>query len=317
MEEPLLPEEEDAPSKLRLVAKLAVGLVFLVPVYYLAGMLYLHKIDDDPTLALNVEVPVGGSRAVAVAAALIDREVNHNRWVANDPWFMPGSMLDNMPQFQEGVIASIARFGIELTDHIARVRGSSQIDADADDAAGRLKYPGNVWIFEWSATPVQQSSESSYRKALESLTRYNRRLAENEATFERRADNLLDTLDRIASDIGSSSAALYDKIDRTEGAWFDFDADNLFYANKGRLYGYYMLLLGLGDDFRSVIEGRDLQTAWDQLIFSFERAAGLQPWVVINGDLDSQIKPNHLAAQGFLLLRARTQLREVTNILLK
>ena len=273
MEEPLLPEEEDAPSRLRLVAKLAVGLVFLVPVYYLAGMLYLHKIDDDPTLALNVEVPVGGSRAVAVAAALIDREVNHNRWVANDPWFMPGSMLDNMPQFQEGVIASIARFGIELTDHIARVRGSSQIDADADDAAGRLKYPGNVWIFEWSATPVQQSSESSYRKALESLTRYNRRLAENEATFERRSDNLLDTLDRIASDLGSSSAALYDKIDRTEGAWFDFDADNLFYANKGRLYGYYMLLLGLGDDFRSVIEGRDLQTAWDQLIFSFERAA--------------------------------------------
>ncbi len=27
--------------------------------------------------------------------------------------------------------------------------------------------------------------------------------------------------------------------------------------------------------------------------------------------------PNHLTAQGFYLLRARTQLRELTNILLK
>ncbi|MEZ5826605.1 MAG: DUF2333 family protein [Geminicoccaceae bacterium] len=159
--------------------------------------------------------------------------------------------------------------------------------------------------------------ESSYRKALEDLTKYNERLAKGDAVFERRSDNLLTTLDRIASDIGSSSAALYEKIDRTEGAWFDFDADNLFYANKGRLYGYHMLLVGLGEDFRSVIQSRDLQSSWDQLIFSFERAAALQPWVVINGDLDSQIKPNHLAAQGFLLLRARTQLREITNILLK
>ena len=31
----------------------------------------------------------------------------------------------------------------------------------------------------------------------------------------------------------------------------------------------------------------------------------------------SQFFPSHLASQGFFLLRARTQMREVTNILLK
>jgi len=47
------------------------------------------------------------------------------------------------------------------------------------------------------------------------------------------------------------------------------------------------------------------------------QAASLQPWVVINGAPDAQFMPSHLAAQGFFLLRARTQLREITNILLK
>jgi hypothetical protein len=39
--------------------------------------------------------------------------------------------------------------------------------------------------------------------------------------------------------------------------------------------------------------------------------------VVVNGDPAGQLLPSHLAAQGFFLLRARTQLKEVTNILLK
>jgi len=38
---------------------------------------------------------------------------------------------------------------------------------------------------------------------------------------------------------------------------------------------------------------------------------------VFNASPSSQFIPNHLAVQGFYLLRARTQLREVTNILLK
>jgi len=46
-------------------------------------------------------------------------------------------------------------------------------------------------------------------------------------------------------------------------------------------------------------------------------AAQLDPWVVWNGYPDALLIPNHLLAQGFYLLRARTQLREITNILLK
>ena len=50
---------------------------------------------------------------------------------------------------------------------------------------------------------------------------------------------------------------------------------------------------------------------------TFRIASQLDPWVVWNGWPDAFLIPNHLAAQGFYLLRARTQLRELSVILLK
>jgi hypothetical protein len=295
-----------------------VVLVAVLLVYYLAGMAWLHEIDDDPAFAIETSAPEGGSRAVALTADLIDREINTHRWVANDPFFMPGSMLDNMPNFQQGIIAGLSRFAIELTDQIARTRGSSQVDPDLNMASGLLRYPGTVWIFDLSTSLAPTaSSESQYRRAMRALRDYNERLAAGNAVFETRADNLLATLDRIANDIGSSSASLDRHLADASGFGVDFQADDLFYANKGRLYAYYLLLRELGHDYARVIRERDLTSAWAQMLDSFREAATLQPWVVVNGAPDSLVLPSHLAAQGFFLLRARTQLREISNILLK
>ncbi|MGH6895269.1 MAG: DUF2333 family protein [Geminicoccaceae bacterium] len=292
----------------------AVGLLAL---YYVGGMLWLHEIDDDPDFGLESSVPEGGSQAVAVAADLIDREINRHRWVANDPFFMPGSLLDNMPNFQQGIVAAVSRFGIELTDQIARTRGSSQVDRDLDTAAGLLRYPGTVWIFDlqtsWAPTA---SSEQQYRRAMDALRSYNQRLGLGQAVFEARSDNLLGTIDRMTADMGSSSAAIDQKLE-TSGIWPDFTTDDLFYANKGRLYAYYLLLRALEVDFANVIRERELTGAWTQMLESLRTAATLQPWVVMDGAPDGQLMPNHLAAQGFFLLRARTQLKEVSDILLK
>ena len=310
-------QETSATSLGRRIGGGFIAIVVLVVVYYLGGMIWTHRISDDPDYKVEEMMNVKGSRAVAIAADLIDREVNQNGWIANDPPFMPGYLLDNMPNFQTGIIQALSRFSVELTDHVARVRGSSQLDEDANRASGRLKYPGDVWIFEWSATPVQPSSESQYRQAMDDLMRYNRRLEAGSAMFEPRSDNLLATLDRIASDIGSASAAIAEKTASTGFNPLDFSADDLFYLNKGKLYGYYMILRELRYDFAAVIEERKLTQSWDAMLSSMRAAAELYPWVVANGSLDSQLRPNHLASQGFLLLRARTQLREISNILLK
>ena len=138
-----------------------------------------------------------------------------------------------------------------------------------------------------------------------------------QAVFERRADNLQALVDRIANDEGADSAVIDQQIIEQAGNLFDFHCDDIFYFNKGRLYANYLLLRELGRDFDSVIKEKGLTNAWNGMVETFRIAAQLEPWIVWNGYPDALLIPNHLAAQGFYLLRARTQLREISSILLK
>lgn len=301
------------------VARLGgVSLIFLLVaavIYYLAGAIVMHGIDDDVTFQAANE-PQGGSHAVAVTAALIDREVDSHFWVANDPFFFPSALLDNMPNFQQGVVYALSRFTIEMADQIGRTRGSSEVDPDLDKAAGLLKYPGNVWIFDLSTSFLPTtSSETQYRAASRSLKAYNERLAAGQSIFERRADNLLATLDRIASDLGSASATIDQHLGKPRPLLIDTKVDDIFYGIKGRLYGYTVLLRELGNDFAAVIKDKQIDSSWEQMMQSIRQAAILDPVMVMNGAPDGAYFPSHLAVQGFYLLRARTQLREITNIL--
>ncbi len=292
------------------------ALAVLLALYYPVGMAIVHRVDDDP--AFTAPETAGGSRAVDMAIALIDREVNINRWTANDPFFLPGAALDNMPNFQQGVISALARFSFELTDQLGRVRGSSSTDPDLQKAAGLLQYPGNVWVWDpsvsWAPTAT---SEQQYREALKRLRSYNERLSRGEAIFERRGDNLMATLDRIALDLGAASAALDQRIREGSGLLIDTQADDVFYHVKGQTYAYYLLLKALQVDFANVVQEKELTAVWERMLSSMQSAAILDPLIVINAGPDAWIRPSHLAAQGFYLLRARTQLREITNILLK
>jgi hypothetical protein len=296
-----------------------LAILVLLALYYPAGMLLTHTVDDDLEFqAQPVEEAGGGSHAVAIAAALIGREVDEHRWVANDPWFLPPAALDNMPNYQQGIVRALARFAFELTDQIGRTRGSSQTDPDLQEASGQLQYSGSIWIFDLSTSMAPTTpSESRYRKARESLIAYNRRVAAGSAVFERRADNLQATLDRFALDIGSSSAALDQAVAERAGGPFDFTADDVFYGVKGQSYAYYLLLRELGRDFEKLIAERELTPAWTQLLASMRQAAALSPSVVVICAPDSSLLPIHLAELGFYLLRARTQLREITSILQK
>jgi hypothetical protein len=301
-----------------MVGLVPLVLIILLLIYYVGGMLWLSKVDDGIAFGLPSTAPEGGSLAVAVAADLIEREIETHRWVANDPFFMPGAMLDNMPNYQQGIITALFRFASELRDEIARTRGSSSEDPDAKTAASYLSYGGDIWIFNFDVSLAPTApSEKQYREGMRALRRYNERLANDETIFEARADNLQTMLDRFTSDIGSSSAAIDRHLTERSGWMPDFTGDDLFYANKGRLYAYFLLMRALEVDFAKVIAERDLGNAWRLTLDSLRDAATLQPLVILNGSPDSQLLPSHLAAQGFYLLRARTQLKEIVNILLK
>lgn len=301
-------------------ARYGIGVIVLaVLFYYLIGALIIQEIDDDPAFAISQRsISNGQSMTVAMTVALLDREVNQNGWTANDPFTSPAVLLDNMPNYQKGMVQALGRFAFELADQVGRRRGSSQIDPDLQSAAGLLQYPGDVWHWDptVSLSPTA-TSEAQYNKARRALLNYNERVARGDAVFESRADNLLATLDRMALDLGSSSAVIENQIENPSGWFIDTEGDDVFYTTKGQIYAYYMLVKALRHDFSNVIQERELSQVWALLEESLQDGASLQPLVIINGDPDSQILPSHLAAQGFYLLRARTQMRSITNILLK
>jgi hypothetical protein len=293
------------------------AIVVLVVLYYPVGAIIVEDIDDDPQFAARNTAP-GESRVVATAADLVRREVDVHTWTPMQPFFMPAGILDNMPNFQRGIMAALGRFSTELMDQLGRTRGSSQTDRDLEQARGFLNEQPNIWIWQPSVSLMPSAtSAQKYRAGREKLLAYNKRLGSGQAVFERRADNLQALLDRIANDHGSDSAVIDQHIIEKAGDLFDLRCDDIFYFNKGRLYANYLLMRELGVDFENIIREKGLTNAWTGTVETFRIAAQLDPWVVWNGYPDGFLIPNHLAAQGFYLLRARTQLREISSILLK
>ncbi|MCK5423989.1 MAG: DUF2333 family protein [Emcibacter sp.] len=304
----------------KVARRILAGLVIFIFSYYLIGMVVVENINDDKNYAADRMAKTSvGSYAVEMSIAMIDREVNHHAWISNDPWFKPGSLLDNMAYYQKGIISANAIFAIELKDQLSRIRGSSQVDENLREVASGINYAPDRWYWDPSVSLFLfvAPAEKQYNSALNNLKKYNNRLRKGEATFGRRADNLLSTLDKISLDMGSSSDAISRKIDNGIGCVLDTKADNLFYDVKGRSYAYWLLLGGLRADFDKVVTDKDAGSSWDLLEQSLSSLIDLDPMIVSNCDADGFLFQNHLSAQGFYLLRARTQLKEITNILLK
>lgn len=306
----------DLQSGVSRAAPWVVGtLLFIFVVYFPLGMLLFNEIDDDLDVAPAPEYAVaGGSQAVAIAATITMREAE--RWIANKPFWHPSAPLDNTPNYQLGLMYAVSRFALELGDHLGRVRGSSAIDQNVDRASSLLRYDGTVWYWGQGNIWPDAKAETQYKRGVEALLLYNRDLAAGTATYERRADNLIMLLDRIASDLGSASAVLESRV-AAAGGHFDPAADDVFFNVKGKLYGYAVILNALGQDFSTVIEDRRAGEIWTEMLTSLRTGAAMDPLIVINGEQDSTLSPSHLATLGFYLLRARTQIRELGDTLQK
>lgn len=284
------------------------------------------------------------SQIVDIQSHLIDFLVNRNGWVPSMPQYKLGFLgvasweatpfFDNKASFQQGVLRALSRTAIELADILGRTRGTSGADSDLQAARGLLQYDQRTWWFnpfdaERPFGPVQPSP-SIYRHAIALYKNYNQRLAQCEALFDARADNLQQFLDRIANDVGSMVDALakrsqgtrYDpKSDRfvdAEGndrGWFDMRADNFFMTASGQMYAYHGLLQAARLDFASVVDNRDLSDVWDLMEQHVAEAAALSPLIVSNGREDGILMPDHLSVMAANMLRARANMTELRDIL--
>lgn len=267
----------------------------------------------------------GRSTIVDVTADLTDFNVNENAWISSMILYKLGfffvldwdetPFFDNKASFQRGVNQAARRSAIELVDALGRVRGTSQIDRDLQNARGAITFDEETWYFGLSPFGPKTPTPSFYRSAIRDLRSFNDRLESCEAVFDARADNLIQYLDRIANDLGSTSDLLRQRSENYNAGWFDTRADDRFWFAYGQLYAYYGMLRAARSDFADVVRQRSLGSLWDTTEQQFRAALKVQPFIISNGREDGWIMPTHLATMGFYILRARSNLVELRQVL--
>ena len=266
----------------------------------------------------------GRSAIVDTLSELVDFNVNQNQWISGSLMYKLGLFgmswdstpwMDNKASFQRGIHRAVTRTAVEMADQLGRTRGTSRIDKNLQEARGNLQIDEFNWYFGFSPFGFKQTSWGSYREAVLELQAYNKKLSDCNATFDARADNLGQFMDRIAKDIGSASAEIKVRAEQYNGGWFDTRADNVFMESKGQLYAYYGLLQGARKDFRDIIDKRALTNIWDNMESQTRSALELNPLIISNGKEDGAIMPTHLTTMGFYILRVRSNLVEIRSVL--
>jgi hypothetical protein len=266
----------------------------------------------------------GRSAITDVTAGLIDFNVNQNAWISSMVLYKMGlfgvpwdntPFFDNKASFQRGVNQAIRRTTVELVDTLGRIRGTSQVDAGLQAARGSMQFDEYTWYFGFDPFGPKTPTPSFYRSALRDLNGFNERLAACTAVFDARADNLIQFIDRIANDIGATSAILRERSENYNSGWFDTRADDRFWFAYGQLYGYYGILRAARVDFNDVIATRGLTSLWQSMEEQFVSALRIQPAIISNGREDGWMMPTHLATMGFYVLRVRSNMVEVRQVL--
>ena len=329
------------------IIKGPIGIFLLVLIglygYFIWNTQRWAGFDPDYPLAYNLagrnisageQVPAAGdgettrscgrSALADVTADLIDYNVNENAWISSMILYKLGlfgldwdrtPFLDNKASFQRGVNQAIRRTTVELVDTLGRVRGTSQIDQNLQDARGNMQFDEETWYFGLNPFGFKTPTPSFYRSAIRDLRVFNDRLEDCSAVYDARADNLIVFIDRIANDIGSTSAILRERSEAYNYGWFDTRADDRFWFAYGQLYGYYGIIHATGADFEDVIKQRAVGPLWQQTEQQLRAALNIRPFMISNGNEAGWIMPTHLATMGFYVLRVRSNLVELRSVL--
>lgn len=271
---------------------IAVILPTFIVLYYVLGGYVTNKIDKTTTFEINANE--NELHIINAGTHLIKREVDDHMWTPNLPFIFPGYALDNMPSFQTGIIQSV-RVSIKSLANIFD-------DKNLKEASTLLKYPPNIWILSKTENlSLAPSSGAQYRKAKKELLKFNKEFVIAE---ENKKEVLYKVLTAIEKNLNKISANLDNQVREVSSNWFDNNADNVFYLNQGRLYGHYIMLKALSQDFKKEIVELKQYENLTTLFKALEDGFLLNPLIVRNGTPQSVMAPNHLLTLNFYVAKS-------------
>jgi len=300
---------------------------YITQFWYTSNTDYVRAYElEKVTVAAGQRLPDNTcqpSSIVLVTGDLISRNVNSDTWVAADPFYKAGlfgldwketPFFDNKAAFQLGINQAVRRTAIELVDRLGRVRGTSSINQNLQSAREAINYREDAWFVTFTPPFLQPSTPSRMRDAARRFADFNQEMTRCQGDFDARSDNLMQFVDRVTGDLGSTSDILQRRLEVANFAGFDRRADDRFWFAYGQLYAYQGILAGARADFIDVVQQRNLAQIWNRIDLQLAETLKIRPPVVMNGSSSSIIK-SHLESIGFGMLRVRSHLVELRDIL--
>ncbi|HEX7914761.1 DUF2333 family protein [Rudaea sp.] len=263
---------------------------------------------------------------IGSAETLLDKR---GGYLSNDK-FPPGVLMDNVPNWEFGVLTATRDLAREMRNKFARSQSQSEEDGDLKEADPLFSSPNDRWLLP--------SSESQYRKAIGHVENYFVKLGKNDpngAQFYARADSLADYLDLVSTRLGSLSQRLSASVGQLQlqgetpaGTALMQNAqgqqvvktpwdkiDDIFYESRGYTWALLEQLKAIEADFGPVLERKGAMVSLKQVIRELEESQ--KPvWspVILNGS-PFGFFANHSLVMANYVSRANAAIIDLKNLL--
>ena len=265
--------------------------------YYGLGSKIVENIDVKNEYKVDKADKVPLFKTAEGMAFLIKREVDDKMWTPNLPMIFPAYVLDNMPNFQIGVITAVK----DIAGTLRYFKNNTEAqNKDIAEAYKLLNYPPNVWIMSRKGKfNLAPSSNSQYRKAGNELRKFMR-----DGIYKPESDDLRLLLKKISGKLQKLTLDGESYQRENLSKWYDGKADDIFYNHKGYAFALWQISKVLCRDYKEIIVENDLYEDWVRMSSSLQKAAEFSPLIIRNGKTDSTFTPNHILVQNYYLLRA-------------
>lgn len=242
--------------------------------------------EEKDRVVLPEISPIPGVTFVETMIGLMKHELDGRflGWRPND--LIIGRFTDNINSFQLGALEAMRFTTMRLKINLTRMGEADSYDKDLEDALNLFMNKATQFWFP--------SAESQYKDAVKHLERFLQNLKTGERKFYYRTDNLLALVTSYSDLLGNVNRTLVMDCEPngTPVSWFK--TDDYFYYAKGVAHVMYEILKVVRVGFYEQLLTIDAVEIMDQILHELHRAENMDPWIILDADLDG-IFANHRA----------------------
>jgi len=281
-------------------AKILLAVLLLLIVWY--GVIGTMRSGIRPDLSLRpseVQLPVGGSVTAAMAARIIEHEVDERAFTPNDPFFFPTGFARRTPAYQARLIGTVA---VAVSGLSERTEG-----AELRRAANSLATPPEKWWLRSTWPPIGPSAERQYRRAAEALIAHNEALGASRrgdpnSSVHSRMDPASVAALSVLADAVEAEAARGDRMLRNPSSG---SISVQLAGARGTATAAALMMRGLRDDNAAAIRISGKAARWGEALDALDTAASVSPLVTREADL---------VTIGYSLLIAGNAMRDILQV---